>query len=67
MNKQAVFVIAVDIIGWVLSIVSLFLDDRSKGYVLFGMLCMTFIAYHVVSIWLINRIKDEEDYNEPTD
>lgn len=64
MNKQAVFIIAVDIIGLVLSIVSLFLDDRS---ILFGMLCMTFIAYHVVSIWLINRIKDEDDNNEPTD
>ena len=55
MNKQAVFIIAVDIIGLVLSIVSLFLDDRS---ILFGMLCMTFIACHVVSIWLINRITD---------
>lgn len=67
MNKQAGFIIAVDIVGLIAIIATQFFDRATTPWIVFGVLCMTFIAYHVVSIWLINRIKDEEDYNEPDD
>ena len=67
MNKKAVFIITVDIIGLICFIASLFFDVTIKTIIMLCMLGMTFIAYQVVSIWLINRITDEEDDNEPTD
>lgn len=67
MNKQAGFIIAVDIIGLIAIIATQFFDRSARPWIVFGVLCMTFIAYHVVSIWLINRITDKEDDNEPDD
>ena len=67
MNKQAGFIIAVDIIGLIAIIATQFFDKSVRPWIAFGVLCMTFVAYHVVSIWLINRITDEEDNNEPDD
>lgn len=67
MNKQAGFIITVDIIGLIAIIATQFFDRAITLWIVFGVLCITFIAYHVVSIWLINRIKDEEDNNEATD
>ena len=59
MNKQAGFIIAVDIIGLIAIIATQFFDKAITLWIVFGVLCMTFIAYHVVSIWLINRIMDK--------
>ena len=68
MNKQAGFIIAVDIIGLIAIIATQIFDKSVRPWIVFGVLwCMTFVAYHVISILLINRITDEEDDNEPDD
>lgn len=67
MNKQVIFIITVDIIGLIGIIATQFFESVIRSWIVLGILCMTCIAYHVVSIWLVNKIKDEEDSNELDD
>ena len=56
--KKIVFITVIDIIGLISFIASCFLNKPMKTYIILAILLMTFLAFHIVSIWLVNNILD---------
>ena len=57
MNRKRVFMCIVSTIMTIALIASLFFDERTRAAILFGVLCLGFIAYHITGFLLIHEIE----------
>lgn len=56
--KKILCIAIINIVGLISFIVACFFDKPVKTYIILAILLMTFAAFQIVSIWLINNILD---------
>ena len=61
MNGKLVFMRIVETIMTIALIASLFFDEWTRAAILFGVLCLGFIAYHITEFLLIHEMNKDKN------